>query len=128
MIFYILAIVILLKIYFLTLYFSRRKEQNCFTPENFDKVLEYTKWKQRTSKIGKVLVDEYCVEVSPEDEILFRKDNDEHYTLFKINRDEGIILLAVKQPDALKRNANNAFCELLGRAIFHPVNPKESSD
>jgi hypothetical protein len=126
MIFYILSVVILLKIYFLTRYFSRRKGKNCFTPENFDKVLEYTKWKQRTSKIGKVLVDEYRVEVSPEEEILFKKDNDKHYTLFKINREDGIILLAIKHQTFLQRKAHNAFCELLERALFHPVVPKES--
>lgn len=125
MIFYIFSVVVLLKIFFLMRYFSRRGEKSCFTPENFDKVIEYTKWKQRTSKIGKVLVGKYRVEVSPEEEILFKSDNDDQYTFFKISREEGIVLLTSKHQNSLQRKADNAFCELLQYAFFHPAVPKE---
>ncbi len=115
----IIAVIILVS---LILYFSKTDTKECFTVENFDKVLDYTKWKQRTSKIGKVLVNGYRVEVTTEDEIIFKNDK-ENYTLFKVTRNKGIVLLPVKQNSSLIRKANNAFCELLERALFHPVNP-----
>ncbi len=123
MFFYILSIVIVVKIYFLSHYFSRRvKNRVCFSPDNFDKLLVYTQWKQATSKIGKVLVKGYRVEVSPENEILFKLEED-NYTVFKVSRVEGIVLLAVKHRASLTRKANNAFCELLDRALLHPILP-----
>jgi hypothetical protein len=104
-------------------FFNNGKQENCFSPENFDKVLDYTKWKQRTSKIGKVLVDSYRVEVSEENEIVFKEDKN-NYTIFKVNRKDGIVLLAIQQKKNLINKANGAFCELLKRALFHPVNPQ----
>src|SRR6187402_2787915 len=102
---------------FLFVSFSKSKNKECFTAENFDKTIDYTRWKQKTSKIGKVLVNDYRVEVSNENELLFKHDKDQ-YTIFKVNREKGIILLPVKQTERLKAKANNAFCELLERALF----------
>ncbi len=124
MIFYIISIGIVLKVYFLTRYFYRKQKKNCFSPENFDKTLEYTKWKQKTSKIGKVLVGSYRVEVSPEDELLYKND-ETLYTVFKVTREEGIVILAVKHRNSLVQKSNNAFCELLQRALTHPIVQKE---
>lgn len=102
---------------------SGKEPVSCFSPENFDKTIDYTRWKDRTSKIGKVLVNDYRVKVSEENEILFKHDKDD-YTIFKVTREKGIILLPIKQGKSLPRKANEAYCELLKRAEFHPVNPK----
>lgn len=103
--------------------FSRKKNEECFSQENFDKVIDYTKWKQKTSKIGKVLISPYRVEVSLENELLFKNDKKGNL-IFKVIRINGIVIPEAGKSDALKRKANNAFCELLKRALFHPINPK----
>jgi hypothetical protein len=101
---------------------ANSKPKNCFTAENFDKTLSYTKWKQKTSKIGKVLINPYRVEVNEKDEIVFMKDKDRSL-VFKVTRNEGIVILITEPRKNLTDKANKAFCELLERALFHPVNP-----
>jgi hypothetical protein len=123
MVYFIIIVVLVLVIAVSLSFLKKIKQENCFSPENFDKVLDYTKWKQKTSKIGKVLVDSYKVEVNEENEIIFKEDKN-NYTIFKVNRKEGIVLLAVYQKKDLTNKANGAFCELLNRALFHPVNPQ----
>lgn len=100
---------------------ANSKPKSCFTTENFDKTLSYTKWKQKTSKIGKVLVSPYRVEVNEKDEIIFMKDKDRSL-VFKVTRNDGIVLLITEPKKNLMNKANEAFCELLKRALFHPVN------
>lgn len=98
---------------------------SCFSEENFDKAIKYTRWKDKTSKIGKVLVNGYRVKVSEENEILFKEDKDKSdYTIFKVSREKGIILLPVNPSKSLPRKANEAFCELLERAKFHGNTPE----
>ena len=104
------------------LIFKKKKAKECFSVENFDKATDYTRWKEKTSKIGKVLVDGYRVELSPENILSFKHDK-ENYTIFRVTRDNGIILLPIKQKNSLKRKANNAFCSLVERALIHPINP-----
>lgn len=124
MIFYILTLAIVVKLYLLANYFSKREKKNCFTEGNFDAALKYAIWKQQTSNPGTVSVGRYWVEVSPEEELLFKK-GDEHYTVFKVNREDGIVIMAVKHRESMKWKAENAFCELLKMAIFHTDVPKE---
>lgn len=113
-----------MKVYFLMRYFSKREKKSCFSPENFDHVLEFVKWKQKTLRPGAFQVNGYCVEVSQEDELLF-KTKEGHYTLFKVTREDGITIMAVKHGDALVRKADNAFCELFKKSIFHPMLPDD---
>jgi hypothetical protein len=117
---------IVLKIYFLMRYFYKHegKIPSCFAPQNFDKAMEYTRWKQANSKIGKVLIGKYRVEVSTEDELLFKNDND-LLTIFRVDREEGIVLLTGNKQRTLERTANEVFCELVKRSISHITAPQK---
>lgn len=125
--FYIFTIIIVAAataIFFLS-HQTKTQSENCFDPDEFEAIYNYTIWKDKTSKIGKVLVNKYRVEVSKEDKTLHFKDDKEDYTIFKVNQEKGIILLPVKQSKKLETKANQAYCALLERARLHPVSPQD---
>jgi hypothetical protein len=68
------------------------------------------------------LVNGYRVKVSEENEILF-KDDKKDYTVFKVTRDKGIVLLPAKQSKSLPSKSDEAFCELVERAKIHGNTP-----
>lgn len=95
--------------------------ESCFSTKNFDKALGYILWKDPISKIGKVLVNGYLVQVNEGNEIVFKNDK-ENYTVFKVNREKGIIIVSIKTKNNLQYQADKAFCELLKRANFSQSN------
>ncbi len=96
---------------------GKKYPETCFTPENFDSVMKYVEWKDRTSKIGKVLVNGFVVKIENSNQLVFRKDKTTAVA-FTITRDKKIELMEVNKADSLKRKAEGAFCELLERAKF----------
>lgn len=94
---------------------GKKYPETCFTPENFDSVMKYVEWKDRTSKIGKVLVNGFVVKIENSNQLVFRKDKTTTVA-FTITRDKKIELVEVNKAESLKRKAEGTFCELLERA------------
>lgn len=98
-----------------------QKVTNCFNKENFDLALKYAKWKESTSKNGKVLLNGYEVQISNTEDIIFNKKG---VTIIKVNKEKGIILLQAKQSSKMQRNGHESFCELVERAEISKNNFK----
>ncbi|MBD2570504.1 hypothetical protein [Anabaena lutea] len=73
-------------------------------------------WKDPISKIGKVLVNGYLLQVNEETKLCLRM------TVFKVNREKSLIIVSIKSKNNLQYQADKAFCELLKRATFSQSN------
>jgi hypothetical protein len=90
----------------------------CLNSANFALVLKYVQWKSQTSKIGRVLVDNFEVKIADNQELIFQDKRDDIIE-FKINANEIIILIPEKTTRGKIKRQNKAeltFCELLKRA------------
>lgn len=126
---YIFLIILILILSALFLFSCQNKtksqSQNCFDKKEFEAIYNYAIWKNRTSKIGKLLVNGYRVEVDKNNKTLIFKKDKEDYTIFKVNVEKGIILLPIKQTKRLENKVNKIYCELIKRARLHPVPPQK---
>jgi hypothetical protein len=90
----------------------------CFNPSNFALELKYVQWKAQTSKIGRVLVNDFEVKIADNQELSFQGKNSSKLE-FKINAQELMMLISEKSPRRKinrQNKAESAFCELLKRA------------
>lgn len=90
----------------------------CLNPSSFALVLKYVQWKAQTSKIRRVLVNNFEVKIADNQELTFQDKNDDIIE-FKINANEFTILIPEKSTLGKIKRQNKAeltFCELLKRA------------
>ncbi|MCU0429625.1 MAG: hypothetical protein MUF42_06595 [Cytophagaceae bacterium] len=102
---------------FLTLAFKpwNYTQASCWSELNVEKVCTYVEWKDKTSKIGKVLVANYEVKLEGE-KLLFYKKNSS-ILQFTVTKTEGI-QMAGTSSKYHKGKAERAFCELLKYATL----------
>ena len=92
-----------------------------YSSQDFVLAHRYVSWKQQTSKIGKVLVEGFEVKTQGTDLLTFQ-ENGTNYTLFKFDKEKGLIILVINPHKSLSRNAHQAFAELVKRANFSKHN------
>jgi hypothetical protein len=95
----------------------------CLNPPNFAIVLKYVQWKAQTSKIGRVLVNDFEVKIADNQALTFQGKNTSKIE-FKINAYELRLLNLGKSPRRKINHQNKAelaFCELLKRAKLRGI-------
>ncbi|TAF33438.1 MAG: hypothetical protein EAZ57_05750 [Cytophagales bacterium] len=95
-------------------YLSLPKTVMCFSESNFLSALEYVKWKQYTSKIGKVLVNDYVVTLEENGAVIVFS-NKEDWPIFKVTASQ-FIIMPIYHTKRVHRKSHNAFCALVNLA------------
>lgn len=112
--FKILFMSILIEIF--TACFTPKVVESCFTQANYEQTLKYCKWKLQTAKTVRVTISGgYELKIGDNQDILFQERG---YSIARISKDEGIVLLPVKQSKKLENKVNTAFCDLVKTATI----------
>ncbi len=90
-------------------YFNPKSVPTCFSVANYHSAVAYMKWKKNTSKIGKVLVNDYEVRLEDNEHIVFLK---KEWPVFKVS-EHGIMLLPIYQTKRLRKRCETSFCSLV---------------
>lgn len=86
---------------------------SCFDSATFDHVLRYSIWYAETRKTNRVMVNNFEMEVLEKRIIAFKQDG---YTIARISKEDGIVLLPEYQDDRVKNSVNEAYCALAKNA------------